>query len=1007
MTETAAPAGKTSIERALWVRVLPLLEVALDLAAADRARWLETLDADRPIRAALAQLLADRQEIERCDFLGAPPVIACAPEPGMGYAALQAGQRVGAYRLVRELGQGGMSVVWLAERDDGQLRRQVALKIPHAGPGHALLAERLRRERDILAGLAHRHIARIYDVGTAAQGLPFLVLEYIEGEPITRYCDTRRLPLARRLALFTQVLQAVQHAHAMLVLHRDLKPANILVDAHGDVKLLDFGIAKLLSGDSAEATALTRHGGRALTPDYAAPEQISGQPLGTASDVYALGVVLFELLTGARPYRLPRGTVAALEEAILSAEPMRPSDVWRAAVDARAYASTPRRMRHALRGDLDLIVLTALQKDAARRYSSVEAFAQDIRRHLGREPVQARPDSRWYRTGKFLHRHAVAMGTAGAVVLALAVGLGSALWQAREARLEAAKANAIKEFLVGLFENNSVERSDSLRKRRQSVQSLLEQSAQDLQTGLTEQPRIRAELQGVVSRLLHELALDEPAMALRRQRLALLQSAGADAAERVQAMHDLAGSLSRRGDAKAARAMLGEALALCRAQRGEWPAACWSAQVALGLAFARDYDLAVAATHIEPAAQALIRKAPRSAEAADALAALGELRGTQNRPQEGYSLYRQAMQIREALWGPHSVRLARERYAIALNLWAQRRHVLAEAELASALDATRAALGPDHISAALVELELGRLRSWLRGEGWTEIRHAGEVIARHADQIDPDKAFDARMVVVEALLFDGRFDEAGRVLREALAMPRSAGEISNMADTFHAWHLQVTGRYDEARDVLGALRQRLAADLGEAHPYVADVEERLAGVDLAAGRLDAAEAGFQRVLRSQDGREEAYGSTKHYAATGLALVDLERGRFDRAWPVISANHDAASKTAAADQFRSSIDALNEQMGRALLGLGRAVEARSYLERTVASLQAGYAHNPSLAVARARYAHCLLDLKQHTLARQQLAAAEEALRGEPDAAPHFRKVVAAARARLLAADAAAK
>ena len=441
------------IPMALWPRLMPLLDEALEQPADQREAWLQRQNLDDDTAAALRQLLADRQELDGGAFMAALPKLEPVPvasasddaQDGSGQSSqsgLFAGDMLGPYRLIRPLGQGGMSVVWLAERDDGQMRRHVALKMPHAGPGQALLAERLRRERDILASLEHRHIARLYDVGTTSLGLPFLVLEYIEGQPLPDYCDEHKLGLHERLKLFLQVLSAVQYAHTKLVLHRDLKPSNIMVNQQGEVKLLDFGIAKLIRDSetgAAPSTELTQHSGHVLTPDYAAPEQIAGAPLTTASDVYALGVILFELLTGQRPYRLPRGTRGALEEAILATDPRRPSQVWQDAdvqthhmsavtlTDlAEHYKSNPRRLSQLLRGDLDVIVATALQKQAARRYPTAEAFAQDITHHLAKEPIAAQPDSRVYRTRKYVQRHAWALTAVGAVVAPAAIAAGLA-----------------------------------------------------------------------------------------------------------------------------------------------------------------------------------------------------------------------------------------------------------------------------------------------------------------------------------------------------------------------------------------------------------------------------------------------------------------------------------------------------------------------------------------------------------------------------------------------------
>jgi serine/threonine-protein kinase len=282
----------------------------------------------------LRALLARRASAETDDILGTLPkftLAADAADQARSVASVVDGEIVGAYRLVREIGHGGMSTVWLAVRTDEQIKRPVALKLPHIHLNRQQFADRFARERDILAELTHPNIARLYDAGVTEAGQPFLAIEYIDGMPVTEYCDRRRLPIRARIDLFLQILGAVQYAHSHLVIHRDLKPSNILAAQDGRVTLLDFGIAKLIPEGPASETQLTLLGGRALTPDYASPEQIAGEPLSTSSDVYSLGVVLYELLTGVRPYRLKRDSRGALEDAILSVDPLRPGQ---AAFDA-------------------------------------------------------------------------------------------------------------------------------------------------------------------------------------------------------------------------------------------------------------------------------------------------------------------------------------------------------------------------------------------------------------------------------------------------------------------------------------------------------------------------------------------------------------------------------------------------------------------------------------------------------------------------------------------------
>ncbi|HET9831496.1 MAG TPA: serine/threonine-protein kinase [Vicinamibacterales bacterium] len=324
-----------------------------------------------------------------------------------------AGQCVGAYTLESQIGQGGMGSVWLASRNDGRFERRVAIKFLNANVVGRAAEERLRREGSILARLSHPHIARLLDAGVSPAGQPYLVLEWIEGQSIDRHCDAQKLGIRARLRLFVEVLSAVAHAHANLIVHRDIKPSNVLVRSDGQVKLLDFGIAKLLEGGAAtgEATVLTRDGGNALTPEYAAPEQVTGGPITTATDVYALGILLHVLLAGRHPAEAALRSPADLLKAIVDDEPPRLSD---AAADG---------LRRVLKGDLDTVVAKALKKNPAERYQSVTALSSDLQRYLDDKPIGARPDAFTYRAAKFVRRNRLAVSAAALMLVVLSVGL--------------------------------------------------------------------------------------------------------------------------------------------------------------------------------------------------------------------------------------------------------------------------------------------------------------------------------------------------------------------------------------------------------------------------------------------------------------------------------------------------------------------------------------------------------------------------------------------------------
>ncbi|HEY8051716.1 MAG TPA: protein kinase [Steroidobacteraceae bacterium] len=414
-------------------RMSHLLDEALPLDAGARRTWLDTLapefhDLVPALRAALLPGVAASNST-----LDTLPKFQAGGPDGQPPSALRPAERVGPYELIRPLAAGGMAEVWLARRADGTFEREVALKLPLRTPLRGDLDERFAREREILASLSHPNIAQLFDAGFAPSGQPYLALEYVIGTPLTTHCDEHRLSIHARLELFQQVLRAVQYAHAHLVIHRDLKPSNILVTEDGQVELLDFGIAKLLSEGEAKESELTRVGGRALTPDYAAPEQVTGAPITTAADVYALGVILYTLLTGQRPYRLKRESRGALEEAILTAEPLAPSGVFCDPATAQMRASTAKKLVRMLRGDLDTIVLKALKKVPAERYATADAFAQDISRYLRGDVVLAQRDTVAYRLAKFARRHAAGIAVASVLILTLAGGLVATAYEARVA----------------------------------------------------------------------------------------------------------------------------------------------------------------------------------------------------------------------------------------------------------------------------------------------------------------------------------------------------------------------------------------------------------------------------------------------------------------------------------------------------------------------------------------------------------------------------------------------
>lgn len=606
------------------------------------------------------------------------------------------GDRVGAWSLRRSIGRGGMGEVFLAERADGRYSQQVAIKFLRPEWSRTDLEGRFLREGRILARLEHPGIARLLDSGIAPAGIPYLVLEYVEGQPITEHCRTHRLALADRLALMLQVCAAVGYAHRHLVVHRDLKPSNILVDPRGDVRLLDFGIGKLLdevAGQDSTRTALT-----ALTPQYASPEQVSGRPISTATDVYGLGLVLFELLTGQRPYEIESNSAAELARLVLETPvPLASSVAGGDAPDRSTW-------RRALRGDLDAIVDKALRKEAAERYPSVEALAEDLRRYLAALPVAARRGARGYRLGKFLRRHRVGLAATLAILAAAAAGVAGIFWQARAAERERRKAvaserkaTAVNRFLVE--ELLAAASPESARGHDLTVRQVLDVAARRVGNAFADQPELEATLRDTLGEAFLDLG-DLPAAAEHLERAAALaRDAAAPGGESTLANRVLLARLRlAQGRAPEAESMLDQVLARQPGSR-PGPGAVESAVARAwrGKARERQGRFGEAETDLRAAVAALaLLGEPAAREHLTVLEMLAETLVAGRKDTEGETIERLAVDLARHQLGADHPLLAR-----ALASWARSLRVLgrlpaAEAAAREALALDERVLGPDH-----------------------------------------------------------------------------------------------------------------------------------------------------------------------------------------------------------------------------------------------------------------------------------------------------------------------
>ena len=715
-----------------WRELSSWLDQLLELDEDGRALRLRQIAGRDPALAAeLGKMLAHARGSEQ--FMAQP--VFCVP------GSSREGTRIGPYRLLRLLGEGGMGEVWLAERCDGMYERKVALKLLRSGLAEPGLHARFARERQILARLQHPHLAQLHNAGIDPQGHPYFALDYVQGEPITDYCQRVLLPLAERLRLMLQVCSVVAHAHANLVVHRDLKPSNILV-AEGTVKLLDFGIAQLLDPEGVAAAAVGEP--RAFTLHYAAPEQVRGDPVSTLTDVYSLGVVIYEVVTGHKPYRLRRQSDSEWERSILDVQPLPASRRLLQVEAGRAMAPGTRRLARQVRGDLDLLLEKAMAKDPQQRYGSVDALAEDLRRFLDGRPLRAHPPGTGYRLRKYLRRHRWGVAVASVALSALLAASTTAVWQARQARQETARAQAMQDFNIGLFD-----RAASVRHGRFDVRQLLDTGQQRAQAELGGQPLALAEMQGVIGRL--RIGLGDYQSALRilddqrtllqaqrdvpaalqleavTQRARALRMLGRDR-ECVAHLHslsrvadqqqdllptavagyasELAQCQTQLGQARDARTAFIRALALY--QRGDGNPRGVAGALA-GLA-GLDAEAGLDARALQGYQQALAllqRASPGTPEAIAMRRQLGQMLARSGQADEASAALDQAWRSAVQAFGPdHPETLVVQR-ARALLALQQGRRAWAGPALDAVRDKLAVALGPDHREVGLAEHALG------------------------------------------------------------------------------------------------------------------------------------------------------------------------------------------------------------------------------------------------------------------------------------------------------------
>ena len=829
----------------------------------------------------------------------------------------KAGERVGPYVLISLLGRGGMGEVWVAERRDGQFEQRVAVKLLKTGVDSEGIRRRFLRERQVLARLDHPNIARLLDGGTTADGQPFFVLELVDGEPITRYCRERGTSVPDRLRLVATCAEAVAAAHRRLVVHRDIKPSNILVTADGEVRLLDFGIAKLLA-EEGDDTESTRAEERVLTPTYAAPEQILGEPVTTATDVYALGVVLYELLTGTPPHDRSEASPARLASRVESEVFEKPS---RAVLSGDAEPREARRLSRSLEGDVDAIVQKALRREPERRYPGAAEMAEDLRRLLGGQRVEARPDTVAYRARKFVRRHRAGVAAAVLVVLALIAGLVATTWQARVARANARRAERVQEFLVAIFQGSDPSQS---RGEKVTARELLAAGTRRIDSDLRAEPEVQADLYDALAQIQGSLGNLPEAERL----------AGRALAERKR--------LYGARDPRAMRSVVTEALVKTSlAQEQEAEKLVRDALPVLQKAYGEDGDETMRARDLlvdilvnrgagEEAlvdANALVASRRRrfgagSPEAAHNLHQAGMIQESLSRYDDAEKTYRQTIAILDRTVGVDDPRAASVHASLAELLSYRGRRPEAEREFAVTLASQRKSLGANHPDVAATLIDLGFL--------YTNER---------------------------------RYAEADAAFEESLRIYRALGS-ADAANSLRVWSLSLMGqeKYAEARQRLDECLAIARSQYGPKNQITLTALGNLGDAELHGGDRSAADATLTEAIA---GLEEMFGKDSDSLRAPLNnLGELRRlqGRLDEA--------EALHRRALAIQLKAvgpdgpAVPGTRWQLALDLLARPtpeRLAEARSQIDQAVALQRKIDADHPRLdemlvtsaAVARAQ------------------------------------------------------
>ncbi len=877
-----------------------IFQKASDLPLAARADYLnQACGADETLRAEVEALFARHHAAS--SFLEHDAQSLLVPMLAAEAQVSLVGRQIGPFRLECELGRGGMGVVYLAQRNDGEFAQKVAIKLVHRGLGTEEMQRRFRRERQTLAALDHPHIARLFD-GGVTEDLPYFVMEYVEGRPIDEFCDAHHLNIRARLALFQKVCEAVKYAHQHLIVHRDLKPSNILVNEEGVPKLLDFGIAKLLQQDGTEEKlGDTMTSQPLMTPHYASPEQARGAAISTVSDVYALGVILYELLTGHRPYQINSLSAREIERIICETEPEKPSAVVAKIASSNetdqapsmpesistARADNVEKLRHRLAGDLDSIVLKALRKEPEQRYSSVEQFSEDLRRHLEGLPVRARKGTWNYRASRFVRRHKYAVAVT-AVFFALVLGFGIVTkMQANRIALERDKAQQVSKFMVEIF---AVSDPNESKGRSVTARELLDSGSAKVERELARQPETQALLMSTIGEIYNKLALYGRGDTLLQRALLLRRRTRGDVDAEVAETLNKLGNLRRdNGDYLSADSLLREALTMQQKIFG--PENLEVAKSLANLGTVHYYQGRWAA------ADSLLRKAlavrqrllgPQHAEVAENLGNIASVLQAQGDYEAAEPYYHESALMLEKLLGHDNTFVAIALNNYALHYKTRGLYDKADSLYHVALEIRRKVLGPDHPNVAESLMNLAAL--W-REKGDLQkaapkLREALEIYLKTLGKNHPYTA-TAYGQLGSVMRAQKNYAAAEEYYREELAIRRATLD-SNHSDIAFSLNNVATVLVDQARpaEALPLLHEavRIMRAALPGHWQTAHIESAYGNTLLALQRYAEAEA---YLLESYAVLKAKRGETNKGTVRALErIVQLYEawGKFDKAAP---------------------------------------------------------------------------------------------------------------------------